>query len=282
MQQVAPGVFFESCYLGGNVGCVVTDEGPILIDTPVLPRDARHWRDQIALLSDRPILYVINTDYDPKHMLTNALFDAPVVAHETTWEYVRTHTDSLWPPIVEWLEGIDPAAAAEIKELGLVPPQITFTERMSLEKGSPAVRLIHLGGYTPATLAVYIPHLKVLFSGDNVVLDTLPLLAQADTKQWLQALTVMRKLSVETLVPGHGLVCDLAATEQLSEYIRLLRERVRRHFQANRTKSEMSGLLAGLLDAYPVADNEREGLRLRIKANLDRVFDEVKAQQRKK
>jgi len=282
MQQIAEHVYAETIYCGGNVGCVVTDQGFIVIDTPLLPREARHWRDQLERLASLAVLYVINTDYREERILGNAFFDAPVVAHELTWERIRGYGDAFWQQVANSLGSIDVEAAAEIDQLRLPLPQITFTERMILHKGSPEVRLIHFGGHTPATIAVYVPDDQVLFTGDNVVLDTLPVLTQADTQQWLQALTAIRKIRAETLVPGHGPLCDAAATQPLSEYIRLMRAQVRRHFQAGRSKSELSGLTASLVDAYPVAEAEREGLRLRIRSNLDRVYDEIKAQQRRK
>lgn len=282
MQQIAERVYVEMAYYGGNIGCVVTDQGLILIDTPMLPRDARHWRDQIAQLTSLPVLCLINTDYCENRILGNAFFETPVVAHELTWEAVSGYGDAFRQQMANLLEPIDVEAAAEMSELKVVRPQITFTERMLFEKGTPLVRLIHLGGHTPATIAVYVPDEKILFVGDNVMVDTLPLLTRADTKQWLQALTTIRKMRVETLVPGHGPLCDTSATQPLSEYIRLIRDMVRRHFQAGRSKSELSSLVSRLTDAYPIPKEGQEGLRSRIKTNLDRVYDEMKALYRKK
>ena len=37
IQEVAPGVYVETGFHGANVGFVVTDEGVILIGTPLLP-----------------------------------------------------------------------------------------------------------------------------------------------------------------------------------------------------------------------------------------------------
>jgi cyclase len=283
MQQIAERVYVETTYRGGNVGCVLTDRGLILIDTPMLPRDARHWRDQIASLTSLPVLYVINTDFCEECVLGNAFFDAPVVAHELAWERVEGYGDTFRQQVTNALKPIDLEAATEAEQLELAGPQITFTERMIFYKGLPEVRLVHLGGHTPATIAVYLPDEQILFTGDNVVLDTLPVLIHADTRQWLQALTTIRRMRVKKLVPGHGPLCDdTAATQSLSEYIRLVRDQVRHFFQASRSKSEMSSLISELVDAYPISGAEREGLRSRIKANLDRVYDEIKIQQRRK
>lgn len=280
MQQIGECVYVETTYYGGNVGCVITEQGPVLIDTPVLPYECRHWRDQILQLTGLPIQYVINTDYREEHILGNGFFDAPVVAHELTWERVLGYGDSFWQQVANLLEPIGVEATAEIDRLKLVPPRIAFTGRMMICKGSLLLRLTHLGGHTPATIAVHLPDEGVVFTGNNVVCDTLPVLTHADTKQWLEALTAIRKMRVKTLVPGHGPLCDTTLTRSLSEYIRLIRNRVRRHFQAGRSKAELAGLTAELVDVYPVPMAEQEGLRSRIKANLDRVYDEIKSQQR--
>ncbi len=281
MQQIAERVYVETAYHGGNVGCIITDQGLILIDTPMLPRNARHWHDQITRLTSR-VLYIVNTDYSENRILGNAFFDVPIVAHELAWEVISGYGDVFGQQVTELLELIDVEAAAEVSRLKPPRPQITFTERMIFEKGFPQVRLIYLGGHTPATIGVYIPDEQILFTGDNVMLDTLPVLTQADTKQWLQSLTAIRKMRVKTLVPGHGPLCDTSVTQPLSEYIRMVRDLVRRHFQVSRSKSELSGLVSGLMDAYPISESEQEGLRSRIKANLDRVYDEMKTLHRKK
>jgi len=282
MQQIAERIYVETTYYGGNVGCVITEKGPILIDTPMLPRESRHWRDQISRLTSFPVRYIINTDYREEHILGNSFFDAPVIGHELMWERISGYGDGFWQQMASLLEPIDVEAAAEIEQSKLVLPRITFTERMIVFTGTSPLRLIHLGGHTPATIAVYLPDEQIAFIGNNVVWDVLPVLTQADTRQWLQALTVIRKMRVKTLVPGHGPVCDTSVTHSLSRYLRLIRDRVRRHFQAGRSKSELSSLVAELVDAFPVSDAEQDGLRSRIKANLDRVYDEMKSQQRQK
>lgn len=282
MQQIADRVYFESSYLGGNVGCILTGQGPILIDTPPQPHDARHWQDQIAQMTNLPVQYVVNTDYDMHRILTNALFEAPVVAHELAWQKVSEYGDAFHQEAFHWLEALDPEAAAEVSDLPFAWPEITFTERMSLEKGQFKVRLLHLGGHTPATIGVYLPEEKVLFAGDNVVLDALPVLNEADTKQWLRALTYIRKMRVSLLVPGQGPLCSTDDTQALSAYIRLMRDRVRRHYLAGRSKSEMTGLFSEIEEAYPLADEKQDDLRARIKANLDRIYDEMKVKYRKK
>jgi hypothetical protein len=41
IQEIGASIFVETELHGANVGFIVTDEGVILIDTPLLPDDAR-------------------------------------------------------------------------------------------------------------------------------------------------------------------------------------------------------------------------------------------------
>ena len=46
-QEIAAGLFINTFYRGCTPGFVVTDEGLILIDTPLIPKQAKDWREQI-------------------------------------------------------------------------------------------------------------------------------------------------------------------------------------------------------------------------------------------
>jgi glyoxylase-like metal-dependent hydrolase (beta-lactamase superfamily II) len=75
LQRLADDIFCETAWDGANVGAVLGavlgDEGFVLIDSPMLPRDARAWKSQIESHSPAPILYLINTDYHFDHIMTD-------------------------------------------------------------------------------------------------------------------------------------------------------------------------------------------------------------------
>ena len=45
--ELAPGVFINSHYRGCTPGMVLTGDGFILIDSPLIPRQALEWRAQV-------------------------------------------------------------------------------------------------------------------------------------------------------------------------------------------------------------------------------------------
>jgi len=81
MNQIADGVFCETGWEGANVGAVLTDDGAILIDSPMLPRDARTWKKQVVETSGGSPLFLINTDYHFDHIMTDCLLCERVIVH---------------------------------------------------------------------------------------------------------------------------------------------------------------------------------------------------------
>jgi len=158
-------------------------------------------------------------------------------------------------------------------------PDITFSERLIVHKGNREIHVLHGGGHSPATSMVYLQEEGLIFTGDVVFCGMHPTMVQAETKQWLSALTSLRKMTCDVIVPGHGDPCDREMTHALSDYIRDMRAMVRRSFQAGRSKSETSSLvIPELMARFPYDENEREQARMRIKGGSDRIYDEYRVE----
>lgn len=273
MQQLTKDIYVETGFEGANVGLVVTGEGAVLVDTPMSSPKARRWREEIARVTEREIAYVINTDYHGEHILGNRFFPGVVVAHELVWKkandeaFRRRLFESLWKELI-----------SKPEDLEIVPPQLTFTDRMILYLGGKTIEMIHLGGYTPASIGVYIPQDGVLFAGEVVINDEHPSIAEGESLQWLCALTLIRRMDVEVVVPGHGPLCKKEATHKLSSYIRKMRKKVKRQVESRRGRKEMMKRidLGRIMEFFPVAGKEREEVEKRIKTSLRRIYDEMK------
>jgi len=275
MREVAPGAFAETRYEGGNVGFVVTGAGVICIDVPMLPADLKRWKAQIASTTDEPIIALVQTDYDQERVLGPALLGVPVIAHDSAPEKMKTYTSD------KVMNQISDLLGEDVGEEGwqVRMPEVTFSERLILYKGMRELHVMHGGGHSPATCMVYLPEDGVIFTGDVVFNGLHPSVAQAETKDWLSALTQLRKMQADTIVPGHGDVCDKEATHPLSEYIRDLRAAVRRNFQLGRSKSETSAaVIPEFIDAFPYKQSDREKIRQLVKGGSDRIYDEYRAE----
>jgi cyclase len=279
MQRIAPNVYVETAWPGINVGAVITSEGIILVDTPLVLDEARRWQENLSTISDQPIIYVINTDFHPDRVVGNRWFNAPVIAHGEVWEKARAYGNGFRQQLLDSLADEYPQAVHQMATWKVKSPKCTFTSRLTLYKGDQTIELIHVGGANPASTLVYLPEVQVVFTGDTVVNGTHPLGAQANSKQWLKALNSIRKMRVESIVPGRGPVGDKQITYPLSEYIRQLRARVRRLYLAGRSKAEVSALVPEFLEYFPVPSDQRDAIRARVKGTVDRTYEEMKASQ---
>ncbi len=281
LQEIAPGIFVELEYHGANVAFIVTDEGVILIDTPMLPDQAREWNEVIRRHTDQKIIYIINTDHHRAHVIGNQYFPtATVIAHEQAWKEMKSYGDSFRTRLINMYRDRIPEAVEEWKRtLTIIKPEITFTGRTYLFKGDKEIHLIPLGGHTPATTVVYFPNEKLLFTGDLVVTNRPPFLSQGNTKQWLQALTYLRKLRYDVLIPGHGELTGKEATEKMSEFLRLVRRKVRIAYRAGMPKADTARSLSHLIRFWPIPPFEKPKADRRFKSGLGRVWNEMRAEE---
>jgi hypothetical protein len=94
----------------------------------------------------------------------------------------------------------------------------------------------------------------------------------------LHALTYLRKLRYEVLVPGHGEPTGKEATERMSEYLRLVRRRVRSAYLHGMGKTETARSLTDLLAFWPIPPDEKPKADRRFKSGVGRVWNEMRAE----
>lgn len=277
MQEISAGIFVEAGLRRVTVGAVLTDEGWVLIDTPPFPDDAHHWREQLMRTRPSPILFVINTDHHRDRILGNCWFKATVVAHQFTSDAMRSFPSAYLDNAVDSLTTSDDERRS-FTGLKLVPPGISFTDRLYLKRGGRTVTLLSMPGPTPGSAWVHFPEERIVFCGDSVVLDTHPSLAHANTKAWLDSLTALRRarFPADIVVPGRGPVTTKEATGPVSEYVRVARRRVYSLFRAGRPRADTSALVPEFMAMFPITEPYEETQR-RIKSGLDHIYEEYKA-----
>lgn len=272
MKEIIPGVYIENRYSSGNVGFIVTGAGVVAVDVPMRPDDARHWLDQIHQFTDEPLIALVQTDFDRERVVSTSLVDAPLIAHENAWDAMRR----------EYGQGkLAAQIAGQLGGWTVRLPDITFTERMILNKGRREICIMHAGGHSPASAMVYLPQERLIMAGNVVYKDRHPQMEYTQSRTWLAVLTWLRKMDVDLLVPGYGPVCDLEATYPLSDYIRSMRLLVRNNFRAGRSKSETSRLvISELMSAFPYDRAEQDHIRVLVKGGSDRIYDEYRTRKR--
>ncbi len=202
MQQVTGNVYAGTNFRGCNSSFVVTAGGVVIIDTPMVPAEAKKWREEAEKFGE--IKYVINNEPHNDHVAGNCWLDGTLVAHEDTREAIKQNSQKDLEGDMKWMS---PDALPLGKDFHYRLPDITFSGEMTLYLGEHTLRILHMPGHTPSQTAVFVPEERVVFTSDNVVMG-MPIFFQAVPYEWLESLEKLQKLDVDKIVPGHGQVCD--------------------------------------------------------------------------
>ncbi|MCP4164693.1 MAG: MBL fold metallo-hydrolase [Chloroflexi bacterium] len=275
MYELAPQTYVETNFHHSNPGFIVTDEGVICFDSPLIPHEAQEWRRTIDEISGGlPILYVIVSDHHRGHCLGSQWLSDTVVAHELAWKHMRNYSDNFKQRVRDSFKK-QPEIRAEFDKLKIIVPTLTFLDRMTVVRGERVVRIIHVGGHTPATSMVWLPVEKTLFAGDVVWVDQHPFMTQANSADWLIALERVRDLQPTYIIPGHGPICNVSALDRLSDYLTFLRQRTLDLYNAGRSKQETASLLIPELKPwFPIPTERSPKIESQIRSGIGRVYDE--------
>jgi len=165
-------------------------------------------------------------------------------------------------------------------ENAVVPlPHICFDETLLLNLHPLTFEIRRLGGHSPACSVVYIPEEGILFAGDVVINEPAPGMRDANTAEWIAALTWIENLPVETIVPGHGEICGKDVVRQLIDRFEEMRGIMTRLLQSGASKQE--AVKNDSFEKFFFADASRGNYWLQqrkatFREGLERLYDEVK------
>lgn len=274
---VGNGIYVETGYKGGNVGFIVTDEGVVLVDTPMFPADAQEWRGRIRDLTRQEVIYIVNTDYHLENVLGNCFFSAATIAHESAWAELAARGQAALQQVIEEYKGKNPALALALSDTRIILPEVAITDGLRIYKGDRIIEVHHFGGHTPATLGVYLADSKVLFTGNVVVQGCHPDLSQADSRRWLAALDRIQGMDVEIIVPGRGSLCKLEDLDVIAAYIREMQRRVAELYQGGASRREaVEKVRNAMTSRFPVSKEEAEIVATQIRAGVERIYEETR------
>ena len=252
-----------------------TQKGIVVVDTFGVPEVDTKLREVIARELDRhDFALLINTHEHSDHTGGNSVYaDCPIVGHElvaTGLERFASQRERLleWYPArladeeqqLASLAAGSPEAASLKEDMVLnrllletleddrsaVPPNVTFSDRMSLDMGDTTFELSYIGGmHSASDIAVLVPERGILLTGDTMadvwLTDTPGCLAAFAVRpgiphdfprmlaNWDRLLA--RRDVITTLLPGHwNGELSLAGAETRVEYIRALWEGVNREY----------------------------------------------------
>ena len=186
---------------------ITTPKGVIVTD-PISPGAAAWLKAKIKTLTDQPVRYVIYSHHHDDHITGGSVFadQARFVSHAAAREKI--------------LQAADPNTPV---------PDLTFTDRMSIDLGEKHVELIYTGkNHSDNSLIVLLPQNKLLFAVDFIPVETVAYRTMRSDypDDWIESLKQVEQLDFETLVPGHGKIGKKEHVRQFRGYLEDLRAAV--------------------------------------------------------
>ena len=226
MQQITKNVFTETEIRGCNPSIVFTSEGAVFIDTAQWITNLLEMRK--FALERGPIKYLINTESHIDHIFGNHWFagESLVIGHENLkksfWKIPPAFNQTTYDYSVDVIKRQDPEGLKYMpaeKDYIVNPPQIEFSDRMTLKVGDHTFELYYAPGHSDANIIVYVPEEKVAFVGDTIFKDCQIWFHSMDPDALMKTLDFLATLDVDYIVPGHGPVCDKSAIYENKQFI---------------------------------------------------------------
>jgi len=242
--QIASQPLTDQLYLltgaGGNMALLTGPDGAVLVDDQFEPL-APKIRAAIALLTDRPVRFVLNTHWHGDHTGGNEAFGGTgsvIVAHANTRSRMSTRQ------FVDLFKSeVLPASPAAL-------PIVTFEHGVTLHLNGETINARHVAAaHTDSDVVLYFETSNVVHAGDVFITPAYPFvdLSSGGTINGLiLALDdILARTNAQTrVIPGHGPLSTRADVQAYRDMLVVVRDRVARALRAGRSQQQV-------LDARP-------------------------------
>lgn len=250
-----------------NTTAIIGDRGVILVDSGASDEVGQHLANTIAKLTRKPITHVINTHHHGDHVLGNVVFKGAEIISSEQCRNMVNQTGDEWVAIMENMIG------HKLPNTHPVPATLVFggesTRVQRTIQGIKVVFWVPPGSHSVGDMMVYLPDDKVLLSGDVMVNRTIPVMRDANLKNWIGTLATAREFDARTIVPGHGPLMNKADVARLEQQMAAFHAGIEAGYKKGLTDSETRA-------ALDVTEWKKlEGFESNIGANVSRAFLEV-------
>lgn len=212
-------------------GFVVGDKGVLVIESMVNKRLAEQVIGFVKKLTDKPILYVVNTSYHGDHAYGNYAFPKAtrIIQHSKTKAFMddkeKFEADKKF--MAQYF-----GSNRGIEDVVARTADIVVDDKKTIDLGNKKVEILHLGfAQTEGDLFVWVPEDKVFWTGN-------PMVAQPPALPWLlegkheEVLATMKKIrnflpKEAIVVPGHGIPVKPKDIDFIIKYLETLHNQVK-------------------------------------------------------
>lgn len=216
--------------LATSAGVIVGDKGVMLVETMINKRLHQQLMALVKSVTDKPVLYAVNTSFHGDHSYGNYLLPESVtlIQHENSQKYIQAN----FTKDVEFMintfgthrgmEQVIPTTAdLLVAEKGAI----------TIDLGNKKVQIKDFGfAQTGGDLFVYLPEEHIVWTGNAIVAQKpgLPWLLDGKLNETLTTLTSLYQVLPEDtkVVPGHSHVVDKNAIKWNIDYLAEIKQQV--------------------------------------------------------
>jgi glyoxylase-like metal-dependent hydrolase (beta-lactamase superfamily II) len=237
--------FHSSVFAVTPAGIIVTD--PINADA------ARWLKAELQTRFNQPVRYLIYSHDHADHISGGEVFadTALIIAHENA----------------------KPVIIGEKRPTAV--PQVTFSDRMTIELGGTTVELSYVGrNHSNNSIVMRFPNERVLFAVDFIPVDSIAFRNFPDSylDDWIESLKKVEAMEFDVLAPGHGPLGRKDNVRQFREYMEELKSAVLQAVREGKSLDEMKQSIklpkyeqwAGFKETFPL---NVEGMYRMVQAN---------------
>ncbi|HEX2275992.1 MAG TPA: MBL fold metallo-hydrolase [Candidatus Tectomicrobia bacterium] len=201
----------------------VTPAGIIATD-PINAEAAQWLKAELQRRFGQPVKYVVYSHDHADHISGGEIFadTALVVAHENAKSSI--------------LGERRPTAV----------PQVTFSERMTIELGGTVLELVYVGrNHSDNSVVMRFPKERLLFAVDFIPVEAMAFrdFPDAYIEEWIESLRRVELMDFDVLVPGHGPVGRKEHVRMFREYMEDLRGAVLQYAREGKSLEEVKSLI---------------------------------------
>jgi cyclase len=236
--KIADGVYYATSSgpmaTGGNHPIIVNERDVFLVDDGTTPAAARALLEDLKLITNKPVRWVVNTHFHYDHTDGNSVFgpEVQIIGHEyvrrammddvlhhepflTALANMPTQVETLKKQIADEKDSEKRAALQkqmtatqadweQFKVMKAVPPTMTYSSKMTIYSGQREIQLLFLGrGHTQGDTVVYLPKERIVCTGD-LMESRLAYMGNGVFDEWITSLDALKELDFDTVLPGHG------------------------------------------------------------------------------
>lgn len=234
LKKISDNLYEISGGRGANGGLYIGDNGLLVIDAKMDKKSVDQVLAEIKKITEKPIIYLVNTHSDGDHITGNRFFPESVtfVSHENCRkDFFRPDRDG---SASEWTK----------EELAPFIPSITFTDKMDIYLGSKNIELRYFGvGHTTGDAVVYFPEEKTAFLGDQLFMTRPQLIHSYKGGNSFEHIKTLTKM-LDTLEAGH--FCsghsEMVSRDEIRNrmlYVKNFQEKIKKFVNENKTLDEV-------------------------------------------